>query len=82
MNAKEQKRFEEITRLAGELAGRLAGATADEDSPDYDRSRTSCDRGDDFEFAKRAARKLGPTLRAMERDAKGRQSQAAKQKSS
>ncbi len=54
-----------MAHIAEMLANRLLDASAPEESKYYDRSRTWCDRDEDFEEAARALRQLRPTIRAL-----------------
>ncbi len=57
----------EAIATARVLAVRLQDNTASEDSPHYDRSRTWCDRQDDYQFATDCLRQINPQARAAER---------------
>ena len=67
---KLERRLLEVTQLAQVLAHCLRDNTAAEDSPHYDRSRTWCDREEDYAFAGRCLRQLAPTERALKRKLK------------
>lgn len=62
-----EQRLLAVTQLAQTLAATLQDNTAGEDSPHYDRSRTWCDREEDYAFAGRCLRQLAPTERALKR---------------
>jgi hypothetical protein len=70
MTATERKLRRKIFTLAEDcyaLAYTVLNNTAGEDQPEYDRSRTWCDRHDDYDFAKHILRKVRPTLTAHEK---------------